>query len=637
MTDSGLSDGNAPGQPSGLVGLSRSTIPLRLGLIGTGLVVFQAAASLWIQAGSYWQLAVLTFSATAWAFSIACFLLAMTARVPRVSQWIVLAGLVGSLWILASLQWQNATPFTTSHPDNEMIGEYAAEALRKGFNPYSWNFSDATRVYRDQGLLYTYFLDGSQQNRVTYPALPTLLLLAFGTIGLGQARIISLVFHSILLILLFFGAPVRFRSLFVLALFATRDFFYLALTGIQDIVWSTLLVAMLLAWKRPTLRGVLFGLACAYRQQPWILAPFLLIYVWNTEGNGTERRDRIVHFVGVSLGIFLLINLPFILWDVRGWVLGAFEPTYAAFNVASHGLGTLSQYNLLPLPRIFFTVLQLSFLALMIIVHWRHPRWVGMSFWIFPAIFFWMFYRGLTNHWEYWIPPLLFALTRHKWSGVDQLESRTRARQTKYFIAATLAANLLLAAFLVSRPPTISASLIYPLQSADSYSVFRLSLSVANHSDQLFRPRFSVQHDGTQPLPWDIQNGPEVLEPGESARYVISTYSYSFSIAKGAQLVISDGGGNYELRAVKDIAGEQTIVSPDLIINPAFTVWLFYAQTPAGWSWQPPDGNSPPLRTELVKEKNALVMSVDQGSARLSQTVTFPDSFSMQVYPTVSG
>jgi uncharacterized membrane protein len=38
---------------------------------------------------------------------------------------------------------------------------------------------------------------------------------------------------------------------------------------------------MVLVWQRPTLRAVLFGLACAYRQQPWLVAPFLLICIWN--------------------------------------------------------------------------------------------------------------------------------------------------------------------------------------------------------------------------------------------------------------------------------------------------------------------------------------------------------------------
>ena len=141
------------------------------------------------------------------------------------------------------------------------------------------------------------------------------------------------------------------------------------------------------------------------------MAPFLLIHLWNEQADQGGRRAPILYFIGVSLGTFLVINLPFLVWDARGWVLAVFEHTYAAFNVTSQGLGAVSQYGLLSLPRSFFTFLQLSLLGLMITVHWRHSRWVGMSFWIFPAIFFWAFYRSLANYWLYWIPPLLVALS----------------------------------------------------------------------------------------------------------------------------------------------------------------------------------------------------------------------------------
>jgi len=637
MSHSVAAAGRALDEGDGLRGFSRGSIPLRLGLIGTALVVLQTASSLWLQTGYFWEPGVYAMSAMAWAFGIACLVLAAVDRLPRLVEWLVLAGLIGSLWASAYLQWRTTTPSTVWHPDNEMIGEYAAEALKEGYNPYSWNFTDASRVYRDPGFMYTYFLDGSKQNRVTYPALPTLLLLAFGGIGLGEARFVALVFHSVLFILVFFGTAVQLRSLFVLAFFGVRAFMGLALTGIQDIVWSTLLVAMLLAWKRPTLRAVLFGLACAYRQQPWILAPFLLMHLWNTEGSGAERRSSIFHFVAVSLGTFLFFNLPFMLWDFRGWALGALEPAYAAFDVYSHGFGVISQYNIVALPRQFFTALEFSSLLLMLIVHWRHPRWVGMGFWIFPGMFFWLHYRGLVNYWLYWIPPLLVALTRHRWSGFRVIDLHRRWRRTLVFAAAMIAANLMLAAFLLTHPQKISASLAYPLHSTDSYSVYGLTVSVGNHSDRLFRPRFAVQQGDIGPVPWNIQYGPKVLRPGEGAWFVISTYGHSFSIADGAQLVITDAGADYALRAVADIAGDPTFASPDLIINPSFAIWLPYAQAPVAWSWQRSKGDITSVQIESVEGRGVLVLTAIHGSARLSQTITFPDSFSIQVRPTIGG
>ena len=234
----------------------RKSIPLRLGLICAGLLAFFTALVIWLQVQEFWRPAILALSGAAWIVGAICLVLAMARRVRTSLQWLVLAVLIGSLWGMALIQWQNTGPYRVAHTDNEMIGEYSAEALKQGYNPYSWNFSDAARVYRDQAVLSTVFLDGSRQNRVAYPALPTLLLWAFASIGLGQVRLVSLMIHTVLVVLLFVSAPTRMRPLIALPLFGIRQYLFLTLGGIQDIAWSTLLVGMLLAWKRPALRAI---------------------------------------------------------------------------------------------------------------------------------------------------------------------------------------------------------------------------------------------------------------------------------------------------------------------------------------------------------------------------------------------
>jgi hypothetical protein len=616
--------------------INERSIPLRLGLIGAGLLAFQTALSIWLQIESFWRPGILVLNSAAWILGITCWLAAMMTHVSRQTQWLVLVVLIGALWGSACIQWGNYSPITTAHMDNEMISEYAAEALWHGYNPYTWNFSDATRVYRDQGILVTTFLDGSKQNRIAYPALPMLLLAAFRVVGLGQVRLVSILFHTLLIILVFVCTPVRLRALLALSLFVIREFLFLTLGGNQDIVWCTLLVAMLLAWERPTLRAVLFGLACAFRQQPWFVIPFLLIYMWKEESSPVGRRQRIIYFLAVSFATFLVINLPFMLWNFQAWALSVFEHAYAAFNVTSHGLGALAQYNLLPLPRSFFSILQLSSFLLMLIVHWRHPRSVGLAFWIFPGLFFWLYYRGLLNYWLYWIPPLLIALTRLRWNRARKLESGPHWQQTVYIIVVVLIANLLLAAFMMTRPAAITADLLYPPDTYGDSSAYRLALNVTNHSERQFYPRFAVQYDGTQPLPWGIDEGPEVLAPGETGFYIIRTLTGSrmIPIARGAQLVLTDGGNDYTLRLVMDIPAEPTLANPDLIMNPAFTFWSPDDQAPAGWSWLPPEGENISPRIVSMDGQTGLVLSVYHGTTRLSQTITFPGRFSIQVYPT---
>lgn len=611
----------------------RGSIPLRLGLIASGLCVFQSGFSIWLQTPAFWHPATVAFNTATWILGISCMLSAMITDVPRRAHWLILAGLVATLWSSAYIARSNYSPLYTSHTDNEMIGEYAAEALRYGYNPYAWNFSDAARVYYDLGSRVTTFLDGSPQNRLTYPALPTLTLIMFGVIGLGQARTISLIFHTILLILVFIGTPIRLRPFLGLSFFAVREIAINTFSGLQDVVWSTLLVAMVLAWQRPWLRGILFGLACAYRQQPWILAPFLLIQLWYSTGDPAERRQRLLHFLTVSAGTFLVINLPFMLWDFPAWTRGVFEPVYAAFNVYSQGSGALTQYGLLPLPRAFYSGLQLSTLAIMLVLHWRHPRWVGQAFWIFPGIFFWLYYRGLSNYWFYWIPPMLVALASPIWLASSRVKNSPRRQWTAAVIVALIATSIAWGMFLIQSQPTIAASLWYPLESFDERSVSRLGLVVNNTTDRVLQPRFSIQHGGTQPLAWVVEDGPDILKPGESARYMIRTSngSRAFAMARGAQVVVSDGGNGDELRAVVDVAPDRTFDSPDLILNPSFSFWSPYRRSPAGWTWSTSEAEAGRPRFELVEDQWAVLLSVERGTGRLSQTITFPGPFSIWV------
>src|SRR5262249_25603163 len=155
------------------------TIALRIGLLAAGLVFFNVAASLW----STGQIVIypinLGLSIVVWVAGAGTTVLAFVRPLDRRWSWLILASALTLTFQAAYLGYQNYNPYNTFRPDNEMIAKYAVEALKHGQDPYSWNFGDLTRVYWNAGTLLTPFLDGSDQNRVTYPALPTLLLWGF--------------------------------------------------------------------------------------------------------------------------------------------------------------------------------------------------------------------------------------------------------------------------------------------------------------------------------------------------------------------------------------------------------------------------------------------------------------------------
>ena len=623
-------------------------LPLRIGLIATGIILFGVALALWSRGQPSENPTALGLSFAAWIAGMAFFVLSSFRSVDSRLSWFILGSLVLSQLAFAYLEWLNYTPFFSGHTDNEMIAEFAVEALKRGQNPYSWNFSDIVRVYRDP-ISVTPFLDGAFQNRVTYPALGTLILFAFDLLGIGQVRIVSLLFHLALLVLIFFYTPVKLRPIILMPFFILKDFVFSTLGGVQDVVWSALLVGVIVAWKRPILRAVLFGLACSFRQQPWLVAPFILIYLWKEGGTTRERWRRIAVFAGISLGIFMLINLPFIIWDPVAWWLGAFEPIYARFDVINFGLGSISQFGLAPLPREFYTGLQVASLLVMLAIHWRHARAVDMAFWLFPAIFFWFYYRSLPSYWIYWIPPLLFALTRRLASlqgfRLPIANGRARSLRTAAFVGGLVLANLALGFALIRRDSAIRISSSPPIDTI-SYAqqlAYRLEVDVVNLSEQVITPRFALQRDVLHAIAWEIETGPERLAPGESGKYVISTRTptKAFSAAAGGQFVVTDAGGDYFLRAILTIPPDPGIKDPDHIANPDFRYWPTGGDAPLGWALSSSGGGSTIAKMELEDGVPTLTLQVTNGVessdmtiGRLSQTASFPESFAISVFPT---
>lgn len=614
--------------------MSLRAAALRIGLLSASTVFFNIAFILWNDGRALTIPLSLAVSFAAWFSGIFCAIVALLPSVPHRAAWLILLSYLALGFQFAYLTELNYSPQTASLTDNEMISKYALEALKHGQNPYTWNFSDITRVYRNPGLLVTPFLDGAHQNRLTYPALPILLLWAFDLVGLGQIRIINLVFFVLLSILIFVGVRQKLRPVILLPLLLLG-----ALNAGQDVVWCTLLVGMLLVWKRPVWRAVLFGLAISFHQQPWLAAPFLLITLWYEGSTLTQRLRRTALFFAVGIGLFVAINLPFMLSDFRAWTLGTLEPAYAAFNMYSQGLGILSVYGMVPLPREFYTILQFTFLAMAIFIHLRHP---GPLFWVFPAIFFWLYYRSLENYWVFWIPLLLVALGRTVYVRVAP---SNRWRGTAAVCLLMLTLPLLTGIYYVGTRPLITAHLIHPIQTSYGGSLIsRLRVTVTNNDDHGFDPRFAIQHDGGgQALPWSVISGPESLNAGETAEYVIGnegSYLDALPIDQGGQIVVSDANGSYVRRALVTVPASTSTASSDLIHNPDFGYWNDDGSLPINWTMSVSGSSNVAAESEEVEGHRALSLNFQNRLEmpetflmHLTQRISFPGALSIWVHP----
>jgi hypothetical protein len=628
-------------------------LPLRIGLLSATLVWFDLAIALWSQGRALGSPVVLIGCFICWSVGIMTGVMALLRHVPKPAERLILVAAIGIGMMIFAANQINERYNAIARTDNEMIGRYALEALKRGENPYTWNFTDIVRVYRDYGLYQTPFLDGSTQNRLTYPILPVLTLGLFDSIGLGSARLINLIALVLALMGIYIGFPKQYRvirPLVFVILFIFNPFFHLAVGGSQDIVWCAALIGMIALWNRPLPRALLFGIAVGFRQQAWFLAPFLMVLVWNTPGTCKQRLQRITTFAGITLMLFLIPNMPFILADPLNWAKGALEPSYAAFNVYSQGLGGVSAYTNLPLPRDFYTVLQVIFYLSALWITARHPKTIGSAYWFVPGLFFWLLYRGLMNYWVFWWIPALFAVIRLPHIHPNQSYS---PKVTLRGLAASGGVIVVVLVYFLIQPTPFRVTLRYPLLTVyDSEEVGQIELDLTNQSQQLVYPRFAVQRDSfQQSLPWTILYGSESLLPGETGRYIISSEGRAgrlLPINRAGQLIITDAHGDYQLRAVVQLPTAIATDSTGTLRNTTYQFWSIGSAVPTHWKPNFTPGFNAQFTTETHDGQIALRAVLQNRIAdlspqipspphlTLSQWTSFPGQLTVWVYPTRS-
>jgi uncharacterized membrane protein len=494
-------------------------------------------------------------------------------RPPGFLRWLILLACLADLVVRAVI-WVRAS-YTAS--DTALYTELAGELLRHGINPYAWDFAGVFDLYRVSRLFITPKLNGAGVGNYPYPALPFLLAVPFQALDLPGVFLASIVAHAVVLILLFLASPRSVQPLILLPIFVGFDLVYPTLGGSMDIMWVAFLVGMVVAWRRPTLRAVLFGLAAAVKQSPWLVTPFLVIRIWRDQ-DGNNPIHSVGRFLLIAAAAFLVVNAPFVVWEPEAWLHGVTGPLRDDLIFFSHGgLSGLSQFGFVYLPKHFYLIAMLSVLGLLLFAYWRHYNVLRNAFWAMPGIFMWVSYRSLISYWTYWVFPMLATLIART-SSVSESEHEHAPDWRPTLAAASAVLGVLLIAGIVlsSSSASVGVRPQFPLFTAQG-RVTRMDVEVTNQSRRTLTPRFAIQHRyaGGNPLPWHIDLGPRSVPPGQTAHYRISTDQHApgFFAHDAAQLVVTDAGGDYALRGTATIGPDRSFLWPDAIANPAYLFW----------------------------------------------------------------
>ena len=290
---------------------------------------------------------------------------------------------------------------------------YSAILLAHGMNPYTQDLQSALSMFSVDPQFITLTPNGGLVSTLNYPALQVFLFLPVVWLGLHDARIVVYIFEIASILVVYLWAPKEIRPLALIPLFAGSDLAVNFSAGsVTDFLWVLPLVLMVVYIDRPRIAGIMFGLASAIKQTPWILAPFLL--VWFLRSNQTlqlkERVKRTGDFAISALAAFIIPNLGFMLGDFGAWYAGVVTPAFGNLVVLSQGLSLITLAAGLPLPPAFYLVATLSVAGALLVCYFAYFEKLALTVWAFPAIVLWFSYRGLQNYFIFWTPLLVMSV-----------------------------------------------------------------------------------------------------------------------------------------------------------------------------------------------------------------------------------
>lgn len=236
------------------------------------------------------------------------------------------------------------------------------------------------------------------ESKFNYPAGCFLLPAPFVWLGVGDFRLIYLIFLIPALVYVIIRIPENYRLFFIAALIASVELWNSLAAGETGFLYFPFLLLAWVLYRRNLWVSALFmAVVVATKQITWFLLPFYLIVIFRTVG-----PKRMLGVYAVIMGVFIAANAWFFASDPGLWLSSIFAPVTENMFPLGVGMISLVTYGVLNVPSpLIFSILELSVFALALIWYFfycrRYPD-TGPILSILPLFFAW---RSLWGYFFY--------------------------------------------------------------------------------------------------------------------------------------------------------------------------------------------------------------------------------------------
>ena len=512
---------------------STRALEMALGALG-GMMVLMWGLRLW---GFLTLIPSFTFP-TVGLTVLGLLLIAASLYADLPTRWAAVARWAGLVAVMAALMmWGYAQMLTTpSYGTDELaFDQYAAQLWVHGIDPYLRSMAPSLNLFQESPDNFTWQLNGKPVTTLSYPSLAFMIYALFIKLGAVSqiGNWVNLGAWAAGIGLMFLLLPRRLRPL---ALIWPSLSVYIGDVsgGVTDALYFPLLLLAAFQWDRfPTQRGwrkwvgpVALGLACAIKQTPWFLVPFVMVgIVLEAKGNRNAWRAALhtgIAYTGAFAAAFLVPNLPFIVGAPVAWLRGVLTPLLLPTVPGGQGIISITLFagigggNL----KLFTYAAVLLFLALLLWYIASYPRMKAWTF-LLPSLFLVLPTRSLANYLTMLAPvAIVAAVTIARREPVVLKASANGLWRWPARVLASGAVAVSAWAVIVPAPLALAVSDVHT--SGQFARIDRVTAVVTNRGHRPVRPAFTVENAGAVSAFWLRLSGPAVLAPGQGATYSLA-------------------------------------------------------------------------------------------------------------------
>ncbi len=400
--------------------------------------------------------------------------------------------------------------------DSAAFNQRASSLLLKGLNPYTAHFDAAHLALSNAANFWTYTLNGGHIDQLSYPAGSFLIQAPLQWLGFTHltSDYLDLLAWLATGVIIYFAVAPKYRWI-APVLLLTSVFTYIFTHGGTDALFVPFLA--IAAWRSSIfldnhaprwqrwIGPLALGVACSIKQTPWFAAPLLLLVVVAQARDFDRSRWKIgAQYVALATLPFVLLNVPFVLWNAKAWWHGVLIPLTQPLLPDGQGLISLVQHG-------FFSSVTPNWLSLagagiwllIACAIWASPvRWSRVWLFALPLVFF-VAARSLTAYYIDFFPAaIVTALTIRPNNPPFK-----RATLTTHIARGFGAGLVILGLAVAFIPAKLSVHVAGYSVGAGGQQINNLKLTFTNSSSQDVTPHVLVLVSGSHPVGfWNTPN-----------------------------------------------------------------------------------------------------------------------------------